>query len=157
MPLFASRPSGSKRVRWLLPLTLLGAFIVFAKMTNTNPPTNSARTSPQEGELQTRVYETVPDLAAKDFAQLTLSTYGRSWKLVETNHISKNEVQLVFHVPVVVFTDILTVTVRQISADESEVNVESHSQIGQGDFGENRRHVLQILSVLDDRYSQLPS
>lgn len=153
MPLFSSRASASKRPLWLLPLVFLGGFIVFAKMMNTNPPTNSAQTSPGDADLKTRLYEITPAEAAKKIAALPLSTYGRSWKAVEQNHISPNEIQLVFHVPVVLFSDILTVSLKRRDGETTEVNVESHSKIGSGDFGENRRHVLQMLKALDSQFS----
>lgn len=153
MPLFAARHSGSKRLYWLAPLILLGGFVALAKATNTNPPTNSARTSANDSDLQTRIYKASPDLAAKTIASLSLSTYGRAWKLKSQTRVSPDEIELVFDVPVVVFTDVLTVSVRNRHSDSSdnevEVNVESHSQVGKGDFGENRRHVLQMLAELD--------
>ncbi len=153
MPLLSSRSSGSKRAYWLVPLVFVGAFVAFAKVMNTNPPTNRVETSPDTPQLKTRLYEITPEEAAKKITALPLSTYGRSWKAVEENHISKDEIQLVFQVPVIVFTDILTVSLKRRDGETTQVNVESHSQIGQGDFGENRRHVLQILGALDSKFS----
>ena len=123
--------------------------MVFAKVMNTNPPTNTARTSPDDADLRTRVYGISLDDAAKQIAALPLSSYRRSWVVIEQKHDSEDEIQIVFHVPVVVFTDILTVSLRCKDKKHTEVNIESRSQVGQGDFGENRRHIRQILSVMD--------
>lgn len=122
---------------------------MFAKLTNTNPPTNSVQTSPDSSELKTRVYKSTPDAAAQKIAAISLSTYGRSWKLSALQHISPDEARLTFRVPVIVFTDILTVSITRKNDEEIEVNIESHSQVGKGDFGENRRHAWQILGELD--------
>ena len=153
MPLFSSHSSASKRLRWWVPLVFLGGFIAFAKVMNTNPPTNTAQTSPQDPELRTRLYKVTPAEAAKNISAFSISTYGRSWTAVEQKLISANEIHVVFHVPVVVFTDVLTVTVKRRDGGMSEVNVESHSQVGQGDFGENRRHIVQMLAALDQKFA----
>lgn len=153
MALFSSQSQNTGRWRWGIPLALLGAFIVFAKLMNTNPPTKSAQTSPGNPDLKTRLYEVTPEAAARKIESLAVSTYGRSWKVLEENHISANEIQLVFHVPVLVFTDILTVTIKRKDGETTQVNVESHSQIGQGDFGENRRHIRQLLAAMDKAFA----
>ena len=147
----------SQKKRWLVPLVFLGAFVVFAKVMNTNPPTNSARTSPDDAELPTTLYQTQPELAAPKVAKLRRSTYGRAWKFVAQHNVSPDEIQLVFHVPVVVFTDVLTVSLKRMDAQTTQVNIESHSQIGQGDFGENRRHIRQMIAVMNDYFAEIAS
>lgn len=132
--------------RWLIPLALVGALGAFAKMMNTNPPTNRAQTSPDasDADLRTRVYAASwQEVAAKTRA-LQLSTYGRRWRMV-----CETERPIVFRVPVIVFSDLLTVSLQSTGENQTRVDVESHSLIGQGDFGENRRHVRQILRALD--------
>lgn len=53
-------------------------------------------------------------------------------------------------VPVLTFTDDLTVTLSS-NNKETTVNVRSASRVGKGDFGENRRHIIQLLTALDQR------
>ncbi len=148
MPLF-SRVS---KKRWLMPVAVLGAFAVFARAMNTNPPTNSARTSPNDADLGTSNYQVLPDYAAQEIAKLRLSSYGRAWKFVGQRRVSSDEIEVVFHVPVVVFSDILTVSLKQIDKQTTQVNIESHSQIGKGDFGENRRHIRQMIKSLNENF-----
>ncbi len=134
--------------KWVVPLALVSAFLVLAKTMNSNPPTNRAQTLPDasEADLQTRVYSApLDEVAAKVRTQgRGLSTYGRRW------HIESEDVQpIIFRVPVIVFSDLLTVSLHSEGQDKTRVDVESHSLVGQGDFGENRRHVRQILRALD--------
>ena len=56
-------------------------------------------------------------------------------------------------VPVVVFTDDLEVYLKQ-NQDEVSIDVKSKSRIGRSDFGENARHVNQLLNVLDKKLSK---
>jgi len=147
--------SRTSKWKWAAPLTFLGALLVFARLMNTNPPTNSAHTSPNDPDLYSNVLESQPELAAPEIAKLRLSTYGRVWKFVGQKQISKDEIELQFHVPVVVFTDILTVSLKRQDAETTVVNVESHSQIGKGDFGENRRHVKQMIKAIAEELNSL--
>lgn len=135
-----------KHLRWLAALAVVGAFLLLGKTMNTNPPTNRAQTSPGASEdVRTRVYSApLNEVEAKVHA-LRLSTYGRGWTIVPGN--AKDEI--VFRVPVIVFSDLLTVSLHAGDEGKTRVDVESHSLVGQGDFGENRRHIRQILRALD--------
>ncbi len=149
--------SRSSKWKWAAPLAFLGALLAFAKTMNSNPPTNSARTSPGDPVLPTKKYGLAPEIAAPRIAKLQLSTYGRAWKFVGQTQTSPDEIELQFRVPVLVFTDILTVSLRRQDDETMAVNIESHSQIGQGDFGENRRHVRQMMKAIDELYSPFPA
>lgn len=139
--------SRSKHLRWIVPLALVGAVLLLGKTMNTNPPTNRAQTSPDasDADLRTRVYSVPLDEVAAQVRALHLSTYGRGWKMVPGD--ARGEI--VFRVPVIVFSDVLTVSLQPQSEGKTRVDVESHSLVGQGDFGENRRHVRQLLRALD--------
>ncbi len=132
----------------------LVALIVAAKLTNTSPPTNVAETAPDaEPALQTRIYRTtfknVEDAARSVI--LSQKTYGKNWTLLfneradDTMTIKRIDAE----VPVIVFTDDLTVTLEAMD-EGTRVDVISKSRVGKGDFGENRRHVIQFLSALDE-------
>lgn len=135
-----------KHLRWIAALALAGAFLLLGKTMNTNPPTNRAQTSLDASEdARTRVYSASLNEVAAKVRALRLSTYGRSWKMMPGG--ARGEV--VFRVPVIVFSDLLTVSLHAQGQGETRVDIESHSLVGQGDFGENRRHVRQILRALD--------
>ena len=143
---FNSKPKS--RWTWLLIAAVpVVAFLVAGKTMNANPPTNTAQTTPDETpELRTRVcwqdVETVTQ-AARDVA-LQQTTWLRSWRVVKTD---ENTIHV--EVPVLFFTDDLTVHVDTDDKGQTRVNAESKSRVGQGDFGENRRHVAQFLRALD--------
>lgn len=137
------------RLKWAIPIVFIGAFGVLAKTMNSNPPTNRAQTLPDQSDadLQTRVYAAPQNEIAAKVRDLQLSTYGRAWKLDSKGTAKPNEIT--FRVPVIVFSDILTVSLGSEGKDRTRVDVESHSLVGQGDFGENRRHIKQLLRALD--------
>lgn len=152
---FNPQPKG--RWTWLLivavPIVALG---IIGKMTNTNPLTNTAQTTPDEApELRTRVYpqqdvETVTE-AARAVARQQ-KTWLRSWRIPLQSEISSGTPhhQLRIEVPVLFYTDDLSVYVDTDDEGKTRVNVTSKSRVGQGDFGENRRHVAQFLRALDE-------
>jgi len=142
-------PLSRKARRSVLIVAGFGALFWFSIAMNTNPPSNRAQTAPHAPDpaLQTRVYAAPVELVAEKVRALHISTYGRSWKLDEDAEVGPNKI--VFRVPVIVFTDILTVSLQSEGGDKTRLDVESHSQIGKGDFGENRRHIKQLLNVLD--------
>ncbi len=131
-------------------------------------PTNVADTSETGEVLKTRHYKTDLQNFVAETEKIipTLSTYGRSWKLVGGGGgggrtFGKNESQyhysatIIVEIPVVVFTDDLEINANEESGkDEITVNVRSASRIGNSDFGENRRHILQILKALDEKFEQ---
>ena len=116
-------------------------------------PGNAAQTSPdnQDEALRTRRYKTDLQTFTSETKTLipTISTYGQDWKVV-SSETAGNSAVIKIEVPVVIFTDDLEVK-ADFDALNSEVivNVHSTSRIGKSDLGENRRHVLQILEVLD--------
>lgn len=146
-----------KVARTALYLSPLLAFLVAAKLLNTDPPTNSAHTSPESDEaLRTRFYQVAWNDAV-GAAQKTLTsgrTYGRAWKTGPSSiagaepsaHLTEI---LRAQVPVLLFTDDLEVTLRDENDGRIRVDVRSASRIGRGDFGENRRHIAQFLRALD--------
>lgn len=118
-------------------------------------PDNIAETAADGGtkDLKTRVYKTDLVSAAKDVQTVipTLTSWGGSWKLIE-NKFEGDTATIMAEVPVVMFTDDLVVTLMQ-TEEGVMVNVRSNSRVGKSDFGENRRHVEQILEALDKKYA----
>lgn len=148
-------PKSKGRWKWLLvivvPVVALG---VIGKMTNTNPPTNAAKTTPDETPaLRTRVYS--QDVEAITNAARTIATgqktWFRSWHIPPQSEATSGTPHRDFRieVPVLFFTDDLTVHIDTDDKGQTVVNVTSKSRVGQGDFGENRRHVAQFLRALD--------
>ncbi len=113
-------------------------------------PTNSAATRPDHEDVQLRTrYLRLPlahVAAAIKVAVPTLRTYGRRWRFVEMK-AEPAVVVLRAQVPVLVFTDDLVATLRA-APDGCRLDVASASRVGRGDFGENRRHILQLLAAL---------
>jgi uncharacterized protein (DUF1499 family) len=139
--------------KWALLIAVVAAFLVVAKLTNTNPPTNRATTSPghEDEALRSRFYE-APLSRVITAAQTTLQsqrTYGRSWKITGYDSSTVDSQQIHVEVPVLVFTDDLTVSIKQGSDGHTRVDCVSASRLGSGDFGENKRHVAQFLDALD--------
>ncbi len=140
-----------KKRRWLLlPLVLL-AIPVALKLLGVQA-VNQASTSADSADasLRTRLYAVPPDQVwlqvHKDIPRL--STYGQAWRMVG-GQVGPSIV-VACEVPVLMFTDDLTVTIAP-DGSGSRVDVRSASRVGQGDFGENARHIRQLLSVLDAR------
>ncbi|MBS1796104.1 MAG: DUF1499 domain-containing protein [Acidobacteria bacterium] len=119
-------------------------------------PTNIAETAADQADesLRTRHYRTDLKTFAAEAARIvpTISTYGRNWRLAGSD-AAENEVVVRAEVPVVVFTDDLRITARREPAgDGVVVDVHSNSRVGKSDFGENRRHLRQLLDALDARF-----
>ncbi len=140
---------------WVLPLLLL---VVAAKWLNPNPPVSAVETSPDadDAELKTRFYRASwsEGVSAAQRVLHQQRTYGRAWKMgrnsiTGTRPGEKLVEVLRAQVPVVIFTDDLEVTLREEDEGHIRVDVKSKSRIGRGDFGENRRHVVQFLAALD--------
>ena len=120
-------------------------------------PDNIAETAPDGGRknLKTRVYKTDFETAVKTVKEIipTLSTYGGNWKIVgESENAEKGKI-IKAEVPVVVFTDDLEVYLKQ-NQDEVSIDVKSKSRVGKSDFGENARHINQLLNALDEKLSK---
>jgi uncharacterized protein (DUF1499 family) len=137
--------------RPILVVCLLLVLIVAMKN-----PTNSAATRPDhpDAQLRTRVYQaSVTEVAAAiDGTVPRLRTYGRSWRVKPMSSLHEAFV-VQCEVPVLFFTDDLTVTIHP-QDDHTYVDVKSRSRVGRGDFGENRRHILQLLHALDAQLTQ---
>lgn len=124
-------------------------------------PQNYAETSEDAGDnaLLTRRFKTVKDISALvedlKFLLSGQTTYGRNWK-VAGSEIENDSAVIKAEVPIVIFTDDLEVRLnfapsKNIDSVKNEivVNVRSASRVGNSDFGENRRHIKQILEKLD--------
>lgn len=117
-------------------------------------PDNIAETAPDGGRknLKTRVYKTDLATAERTLKETipTLSTYGGSWKIVgESSDAAKGKI-IKTEIPVVVFTDDLEVYLKENGGDVT-VDAKSNSRVGRSDFGENARHVNQLLNALDEK------
>ena len=134
--------------KWLLIFAVpVAALLIAGKTMNTNPPTNSAQTTPDEApELRTRTYVQSVDEVVRAARQVAgeQATWLRAWRVTEN---ADNTIHV--EVPVLFFTDDLTIRVDE-NAGQTRVNVASKSRVGQGDFGENRRHIAQFLRALDE-------
>ncbi len=120
-------------------------------------PDNVAKTAPDGGEkgLHTRYYTTDLEHARESVTEVinSLSTYGSSWKI--RNDKTQPENVITAEVPVIVFTDDLTVTLKQTNNEgEIRVDIISESRVGKSDFGENARHVRKILIALDEKFGK---
>lgn len=122
-------------------------------------PDNVAETSPEGGEkqLRTRVYKADPETVRQTVRETIpeLSTWGSAWKLTGDGETEEDGREVRAEVPVLVFTDDLSVTIRE--ADEkgrTRVDVRSASRVGKSDFGENARHVRKLLAALDERLGE---
>lgn len=144
-----------KKILVILAVVLLPIFglLVIARVFY---PDNVAETSPDGGQkhLVTRYYRADPETAERAVRETipTLSTWGGSWKLTDPGTRDANQIVLKAEVPVVFFTDDLTVTISY-AGETARVNVRSASRVGKSDFGENRRHVAKLLEALDKRLS----
>jgi len=120
---------------------------------------NIAETSPDQKDenLRTRRYALKVDLQQmrQTVEQIvpTLRTWGNNWKLAEkqAGDSFENKETIRAYVPVVVFIDDLKIEMKQ-EGGEAVVNVRSNSRVGKSDLGENRRHLLQILQALDEKF-----
>jgi hypothetical protein len=153
------------RKKWIILLVFLALIGLYAKFRS---PGNAAETSPAptDAGLQTRRYEIKGDLAAarREVEQIipALTTYGKSWRLATGNGNPKAAFSdaespalaiIRAEVPVVMFTDDLQVRLRQYAPARIAVDVKSASRVGKSDFGENRRHIKQLLAALDQRFA----
>ncbi|MEP6924951.1 MAG: DUF1499 domain-containing protein [Pyrinomonadaceae bacterium] len=124
-------------------------------------PTMFAETAsePKDERLRTRHYSLQGDLPQmrRTVEEIipTLRTWGSSWRFTERQPgDSGANVEVVrAEIPVVVFMDDIHIELRQ-EGGEVLVDVRSNSRISDegSDFGENRRHLLQILQALDERF-----
>ena len=159
---FFSKATGRRRI--MLSAASFVALLVAAKMLNTSPLTNSASTDSNAApELKTRVY--APDVARVYAAAQSViteqKTWFKSWRVVNGTqthaesqaHAGPQQCQLDVEVPVLFFTDDVKISISA-GAGGTQVDVESRSRVGQGDFGENRRHIVQFLKALDEKLDE---
>ena len=154
------------RKKWIILLAVLALIGLYAKFRS---PGNVAETSPApvDAGLQTRRYEIKGDLttARKEIEQIvrTLTTYGKTWRVAtqsDNPNATFNEAEsptlsiIRAEVPVVVFTDDLQIRLRQYAPNRIAVDVKSASRVGKSDFGENRRHIKQLLTALDNHFNR---
>lgn len=120
-------------------------------------PGNVAETSEDAKDelLKTRRYKTDLQKFVTEAENIvpTLATYGQNWKIASSN-LYENSASIKTEVPVVFFTDDLEIKAEN-DAEKGEVtvNIHSGSRVGKSDLGENRRHVLQILAALDEKFN----
>ena len=141
----------------IIGLIALGAVIGgIAVLAILNPDT-SAQTS-HNGKyenLRPRRYKTSLENFALETEKIipSLTTYGQNWKLVSRSS-DTNSALIKAEVPVLIFTDDLEIKAESHKeTGEIIVNVYSSQRVGLNDWGENRRHVLQILEALDERFN----
>jgi uncharacterized protein (DUF1499 family) len=107
----------------------------------TNRADTTTNTPP---DLQPREYAASPQQVS---AALATAVDQLGWELVRSNDNSTFEIE----VPVPRwgwFIDDMTVTLREANGT-TVVNMQSQSRVGRGDLGENRRHIVQLFTVLD--------
>lgn len=138
--------------KWLL-IAPLGAVGLAAGVLAALNPGLEAQTSPDNPDLEmrSRYYEddvqTVRDAILETVPQLR--SYGSHWRLASVQSDNK----IAAEVPVLMFTDDLTVMLRE-AGNGTRVDVHSQTRFqGKSDLGENRRHVLQLLAALDEQFS----
>ncbi len=120
-------------------------------------PDNIAETAPDGGKknLKTRNYKTDSATAERTVKEVvpTLSTWGGKWKIAGESVSAEKGKIIKTEVPVVVFTDDLEVYLKENGGGVT-VDVKSNSRVGRSDFGENARHVNQLLNALDEKFQQ---
>ena len=150
---------------------LFGAAILVAAgamMSRFSTPGNVAQTSAnhRDPKLRTRAYATSAQNVAREIKAILpgLRTYGGAWKNTRTSTRidgDSTKIEMRCEVPVLFFTDDLVISIdgtgerenarrnADKGAQKTSVNIRSASRVGKSDMGENRRHILQILQLLD--------
>jgi uncharacterized protein (DUF1499 family) len=121
----------------------------FGRRLKTGFETNMASTSPtpQFPELRTRTYATSPQEVLKATEDTIRSM--PNWTLVSSDPLTGTiHAEKVF----LMFTNDVIVHLTPDAA-KTQVDVQSQSRVGKGDFGENRRHIAQLLWGLDQKLS----
>ncbi|MBC7807377.1 MAG: DUF1499 domain-containing protein [Akkermansiaceae bacterium] len=154
-------PNAGKRHFWvrsiLLP-ALFGALIATALLyvPGAGWRTNDVTTGTHPGypDLKPRKYDSSPTNTVQ-FAAAAASGL-RNWKVVErdeTTGVLRAEVRTA----IPFFTDDVTVTVTPTGADgdSSLVTIRSRSRVGEGDLGENARHIRALQAAMDEKLPRL--
>ncbi len=145
-----------------------GALIAGAAGLAVTNPGNVAETSVdnKDADLRSRRYKTSLENFRLETEKIipTLSTYGKNWKLGRGGggggkssdmDWESGSASMSVEVPVLVFTDDLNITAEADGKTEGiTVNIRSASRFGNSDLGENRRHILQLLKVLDEKFGE---
>jgi hypothetical protein len=156
----------TRKKKFIVVLIVLGVLVgAYLKFRN---PINVAETNltTEDLPLRTRIYRVKGGHAeAKKIVEQivpTLTTYQSAWRIVshDNNPKAKLEAKNVgkesfvkAEVPVVFFTDDLQIRLSEGSTpDEVVVDVKSASRVGKSDFWENRRHIVQLLTALDEKF-----
>lgn len=157
-PTFPSVDEAKKPRKWLWIAAPAVVLLVLARVLSSNPLTNQIQTSPDASDaaLRTRFYSAPledVEVATREIVP-TLGSYGRPWRFMSAGFVDEAAGSrfAAIEVPVLMFVDDLKVTL-QAQDGKTRVDVESKSRVGHSDFGENRRHVLQVLSALDKRFN----
>ena len=168
--------SSTRKWLLLLPIGVVGACVAVLSISN---PSIEAQTSSdaKDARLRTRRYQA----AIGEVWRVTQTIipqsrkYGARWRIAQLQQGEKVvglfvkppkfinegsigvENKIAAEVPILFFTDFLVVTLR---AEKGFTRVDVHSKSrfpGRSDLGENRRHVLQLLAALDEKFEQLKS
>lgn len=139
-------------------IATVGAVVVGIVCLGIANPDKYAETSAggKDKRLRPRRYKTSLENFVAEAVKIvpTLTTYGQNWKLASSN-LYENRASIKAEVPVVIFTDDLEIKAESGARNgEIIVNIHSSLRVGVNDFGENRRHVLQILKALDAKFSE---
>ena len=120
----------------------------FPQRLSTALNTNIAETSPtpEFPELRTRTYSARPD-RVREALFTAIASRPDKWAIDSADSTPE---RIHATVKVLNFTDDVQVDL-QSEGDGTRVNARSHSRVGKGDFGENRRHIAWLLEQLDQR------
>lgn len=150
----------TKKLRWILPLGAAGLGIGVLAALNMQ---TSAQTSEDasDAQLQTRHYQLPIGKVRAALEELvpSLRCYGANWRVSEVEAYDattpRASVVMRAEVPVAVFVDEMTITLRADGEASTLVDARSRARLaGKSDFGENRRHVIQLLSALDKKLNR---
>jgi hypothetical protein len=143
-----------RSAQWALIFSIVAVLAVVALRANTSPPTNRAETTPdhEDEALRSRFYDvSLPNaISAVQQALRAQKTYGRGWKITGYDSTTSQSQRIHAEVPVIIFVDDFAVTLKRQSDGGTRVDCLSASRVGKGDFGENRRHIIQFLDALDE-------
>jgi uncharacterized protein (DUF1499 family) len=142
-----------KKVLITIAILIVAQIIAIFIIGRTFYPDNIAQTSPDGGQkdLRTRFYTTDLDTAKKTVKEVipTLTTYDGAWKIIDESDDGKIT-KIKVEVPVLIFTDDLEVNIKKAdNLHEVRIDMISKSRVGKSDFGENARHIRQLLEALD--------
>ena len=133
---------------WLVPVGVAGLTVGVLAALNFGIEAETTLDNP-DPKLRSRFYNVGMKTVQKSIREIIpqLRSYGVQWRLVSDNEENK----IAAEVPVLMFTDDLTVTLSE-EGNGTRVDVHSQTRVqGKSDLGENRRHILQLLAALDKK------